>query len=134
VLKQQKYPGMAGTLAVVPRDMIKTGALVLANGKYWNTQIVSEDWILRTTSVKTNTHIPGEDYAYHWWNLSLESGDKRYKTIWANGFGNQFIYIFPEINVVISTTGLNYEGDSWALINGIKKYLHLLDNKLNKKQ
>jgi len=134
LLKQGGYPCMAGTLELAPRDMIKIGSIVLTNGKFRNTRIISEDWILQSTSKKTKTHIPGDNYGYQWWNLNLKSADNNYKAIWANGFGSQFIYIFPEINVVISTTGHNYEGDSWALINGIKKYLHLLDNQLNTKQ
>jgi hypothetical protein len=42
--------------------------------------------------------------------------------------GSQFIYIIPDLQVIIVTTGYNYENDSWAITNGIAKYLHLLDH------
>nr|WP_321344716.1 hypothetical protein [uncultured Draconibacterium sp.] len=46
---------------------------------------------------------------------------------WANGFGTQFIYIFPSLNTVIVTTGHNYKFDSWAITSGIEKYLYFLN-------
>ncbi len=126
--KQNGYPSMAGALHLRPRDMGKLGMLVLNKGIFSGNQVVSEEWISESTSVKTNTHIPGDDYSYHWWNLNLKSGDKIYECIWANGWGSQFIYIFPELEVVIVTSGHNYEGDSWAITTGISNYLYLLEN------
>lgn len=126
--KQNGYPSMAGALNMCPRDMGKLGMLILNKGKISGKQIISEGWIAESTSVKIKTHIPGDDYSYQWWNLNLKSAGKTYQCIWANGWGSQFIYIFPELKVVIVTTGHNYEGDSWAITNGITKYLYLLDN------
>lgn len=126
--KQTGYQSMAGALELLPRDMGKLGILVLNNGIFSGKHVVSEDWINESTLVKTNTHISGDDYSYHWWNLHLKSEGKTYECIWANGWGSQFIYIFPELEVVIVTTGHNYEGDSWAITTGISKYLYLLKN------
>lgn len=124
---QKGFPCMAGSLQLLPREMLKIGILVLNKGKFNNQQIVSEQWIHESTSIKTSTNIPGDDYSYQWWNLHLTSNGKTYETTWANGLGSQFIYIIPEIDVVIVTTGYNYENDSWAITGGIKKYLYLLD-------
>ena len=126
--KQNGYPSMAGALELQPRDMGKLGLLILNSGTFSGNQVVSEEWIAESTSVKTNTHIPGDDYSYQWWNLHLKSDGKTYECIWANGWGSQIIYIFPELKVVIVTTGHNYEGDSWTITNGISKYLYLLEN------
>lgn len=129
VFKQDSFPCLGGSLELLPRDMAKIGWLVLNNGKFGNQQVISKKWIQESTTPKTQTHIPGDDYAFHWWNITLNSGPAKYKTIWANGMGSQFIYIFPELNVVIVTTGHNYENDSWAISDGIRKYIHLLDSK-----
>lgn len=126
--EQKRSPLMSGSLCLLPRDMIKIGSLVLNNGSTSEKQIISKKWIEESTSVKTKTHIPGDDYSYQWWNLNLKSNGKGYKTIWANGWGSQFIYVIPEINVVIVTTGHNYENDSWTITDGISKYLYLLDS------
>lgn len=127
VLKQNGFPSMGGSLELRPVDMIKLGFLVLNNGKYGNHQIISEKWITESTSIKTKTHIDGDYYSYQWWNINLSSKGKSYPTIWANGFGGQFIYIIPSLNTVIVTTGYNYENDSWAITQGINKYLYLLN-------
>jgi len=126
--KQNGYPGMAGALHLCPRDMGKIGMLILNKGRFSGNQVVSENWIRESTSVKTKSNKQGDDYSYQWWNLNLKSGNKSYKCIWANGWGSQFIYIFPDLDVVIVTTGHNYDSDSWAITNGISKYLYLLEN------
>lgn len=126
--KQNRYPSMAGALHLCPRDMGKLGLLIFNDGKFSGRQVISEDWIKESTTVKTKIHIPGDDYSYQWWNLNLKSGERTYECIWANGWGSQFIYIFPQLNTVIVTTGYNYAGDSWAITKGICKYLELLDS------
>jgi len=129
ILKQSGFPSMAGSLQLRPRDMAKIGLMVLNNGKFDNKQVVSQNWIKESTTEKTKTHIVGDNYGYQWWDINLSSKGIDYKTIWANGLGSQFIYIIPEINVVIVTTGFNYENDSWAISKGIQKYLYLLDSR-----
>lgn len=110
-----------------PVDMMKIGMMVLNQGRFGSEQVISSDWIRESTSVKTRTNIDGDDYGYQWWDIVLQSGQVKYKTIWANGMGSQFIYIIPELQVIIVTTGYNYENDSWAITQGISKYLHFLD-------
>jgi len=128
VHKQNGYPCMSGSLELRPRDLGKIGLLVLNKGSFSGMQLVSNHWIEESCSVKTTSHIPGDNYGYHWWILNLDSKDTSYSCIWANGWGSQFLYIFPELQVVIVTTGHNYEGNSWGIRDGISKHLYLLDN------
>lgn len=128
IYKQNGFPCMGGSLQMLPVDMLKIGDMVLNNGKFKNHQIVSEDWIRKSTSALINTHIDDDHYGYQWWNITIESNGKVYETIWANGLGSQFIYIIPELDVIIVTTGQNYEYDSWAITKGIGKYLNLLEH------
>lgn len=125
--KQNGYPCMAGSLLLTPREMIKIGLLVLNKGSFNEQTVISQKWIEKSTSFKTHTNISGDDYAYQWWNITLESEGEKYPCIWANGWGSQFIYIFPTLDAVIVTTGHNYEFDSWAITSGIEKYLYLLN-------
>ncbi len=127
-LKQEGYPCAAGSLQLLPRDMAKIGILVANKGIWDSKEILSAEWLEKSTAAQTKTHIEGDDYAYQWWRIKLESGGRTYNAIWANGLGSQFIYIIPEINSVIVTTGHNYENDSWAITRGISKYLYLLDH------
>ena len=100
--------------------------MVLHKRKYQGKQVVSEQWINESTSPRTETYTD-ESYAYHWWNLELGQDPLTYQAIWANGWGGQFIYIIPELETVIVTTGHNYALDSWAITRGISKYIHCLD-------
>lgn len=127
IFKQDSFPCMGGSLHLRPVDMMKIGMMVQNQGRFGSEQVISSDWIRESTSVKTRTNIDGDDYGYQWWDIVLQSGQVKYKTIWANGMGSQFIYIIPELQVIIVTTGYNYENDSWAITQGISKYLHFLD-------
>ena len=126
IFKQDGYPSTGGSLWLTPRAMAKIGLMVLNNGVFDGQQVVSQKWIKESTSVQTKTHIEGDNYGYQWWRITLNSSENSYSTIWANGWGSQFIYIVPQLNVVIVTTGYNYENDSWTITNGISKYLYLL--------
>jgi len=128
--RQQGFPSMGGSLHLTPRAMTKIGVMVLQNGGYQGKQVVSGQWIGESTTPRTETHTV-ERYAYHWWNLELGQDPQRYQAIWANGWGGQFIYIIPQLETVIVTTGHNYELDSWAITQGISKYIHSLDTDQN---
>jgi hypothetical protein len=126
--RQNGYPLTSGSLELTPRDMLKIGLLVLNNGMWDDKQVISEDWIHESTSAHTGTHIEGDNYGYQWWRITLASGEERYDAIWANGMGSQFIIILPEPEMVIVTTGYNYEGETaWDIFEGLKKHLYLSD-------
>ncbi|MCK3686203.1 serine hydrolase [Maribellus sp. YY47] len=125
--RQNGYPLMSGALHLRPRDMLKIGELVLNKGRCNEQQIVSKEWIDASATTAVKTGIDNDNYSYLWWNISLESKEKEYRCIWANGWGSQFIYIIPDLNVVMVTTGHNYEQDSWAITSGLGKYIYLLD-------
>jgi CubicO group peptidase (beta-lactamase class C family) len=85
-------------LYMTPRDMAKIGYLYLHEGSWDGRMIVSEEWVREATSKKIGADIfPG--YGYHWW--VNESGG--YYT--AMGYAGQFIYVFPEKDLVVVFTG-----------------------------
>jgi CubicO group peptidase (beta-lactamase class C family) len=102
------------------RDLAKLGLLYLNNGRWKNKQIISENWI--NLSLKKHSVVQGVDYGYLWWNKYLESNGNKYYTFAAQGNGGQKIYIFKELNMVIVTTGGNYNSQSYS-DELIKKYI-----------
>lgn len=124
--KQNGYPCVAGSLRMRPRDFMKIGLLVLNEGVYNGVKVVSKDWIHESTSAHIETHVGNDKYGYQWWHIQMLSGKTSYEVIWANGWGSQFIFIIPELELVITTTGYNYEFDSWAIRKGIENNLNLL--------
>jgi CubicO group peptidase (beta-lactamase class C family) len=106
----------ASSLAIKPRDMLKIGVTFLNYGIWNGKQIISEEWIKKSsTPYKNNTDIkiPGEDlgkvgYSYNWWIKEFSNSGREINMYWANGWGGQKIVIFPEIDMVIVFTGGNY--------------------------
>ncbi|MHA2353262.1 MAG: serine hydrolase domain-containing protein [Candidatus Thorarchaeota archaeon] len=84
-------------LYVTARAMAKLGLLYLNNGSWDGQEILPEDWTNQTSSPHANI-APGMDYGYQWW---IDTPDGSYH---AAGSEGQYIYVFPDFNVVISMT------------------------------
>lgn len=73
------------------RDMARIGAMVAQQGKWGGQQVVSQAWIHESTAAYTNelheSMWPFDAYSYLWWL------DKDNNTIWADGFGGQFLLV-----------------------------------------
>ncbi len=99
----------AGGFKLTPRDMAKLGYLYLRNGQVGGQQIVSSDWIEKSTQTYSvvNEHL---GYAYHWVTVPEMKGYA------ASGGGGQIILVLPEYDLVIVTTA-NTEESIFELID-----------------
>ena len=89
-------------LILTVKDMLKIGELVLNNGIYNGYQIISENWIIESTTTHANAtgYIPyAGKYGYCWWTGEILGQSY----ILAMGYGGQFLFIFKELNLVIAT-------------------------------
>ncbi len=129
--KQNGYPLCGGSLWLKPRDMVKIGWLVLENGHWKGNCIISKTWIQESIQGHVDTGIEGDGYGYHWWISDIPSGERTYRMIWANGLGSQFIFILPDLDMVMVTTGGNWKGGntgrSWEILELLKTHLYKLD-------
>ena len=106
----------AGGLKLAPRDMIKIGAMMLNNGIWNETRIISEEWISKCKDHhpgNTDIKIPGEDlgrvgYSYTWWTKDFSYNDENISMYFAVGWGGQKIIVMPALDMVFSFTGANY--------------------------
>jgi len=101
--KIDSLPLCNGALFLLPIDMLKIGQLILQKGKFNNKQVVSENWINESTKVQIE--VPdnrGDNYGYLWW-ISTK-GERK---VFAHGIGGQFIFIIPQHNLIVVTTGNN---------------------------
>ena len=109
----------AGGLKLTPRDMIKIGAMMLNKGIWNENRIVSESWVekcMTPYSANTGIKIPGEDlgkvgYAYNWWTKKFSYNNENINMFFAVGWGGQKIFILPELDMVITFTGANYDAN-----------------------
>lgn len=67
-----------GHIHMKPRDMLKFGLLFLNDGKWKGKQIVSSEWISKSTAPNgvVPTRLPNIGYAYLWWTAHWTVGDK----------------------------------------------------------
>ena len=94
-----------GGLNAVLRDYARFGLLYLHGGKRGNRQIVPEDWVEASVTPDAPHLMPGENpssdwvmgYGYQWWIPENPEGD-----FMAIGIYNQFIYVNPDLGVVIA--------------------------------
>ena len=90
-------------LALIPRAMAKFGLLYLNNGTWDTQQIVSADWVNRS-SHGPFTGYPQTSYGYQWW---IDDSDGWYS---ARGYNGQFIYVVPEHDVIVVFSSDNEDG------------------------
>jgi len=97
-------------------DLARIGALMLQDGKWGDTQIVSSAFVAESTApISETTDVPAPDwlpesYGYLWW-VDKESG-----RVWASGSGGQFLIIDRKNNlatVVRNNTGASIPGYLW---------------------
>ena len=87
--------------------MAKFGQLYLNNGKGNGKQIVSEKWVKESTQPHTKTTSGA--YGYQWWLRSFDVNDRQTDSFYAIGNAGQFIFVFPELEMVVVSTAQNYE-------------------------
>jgi CubicO group peptidase (beta-lactamase class C family) len=103
-----------GHLRLRPRDLAKIGLLVLGGGKWNGQQLVSSDWIARsTTQVTSFDASPRDGYAYLWWR-SVEPF-RNVEMFYANGNGGQYLFVVPQADLVVVFTGENYDSQKQDL-------------------
>jgi CubicO group peptidase (beta-lactamase class C family) len=99
-------------LQITSKDLAKIGYLYLNDGMWDDQQIVSKEWIKKSVKprfdVQDQQVIIGEtEYGYLWWLCDL----KGHPAFIASGRGGQFIFVIPDLDMVIVITA---DGDANA--------------------
>lgn len=106
-----------GGLYLATEDLARFGYLILRNGNWNGNQVVSEQWVEKSTNpVVTNIPPdPGEDevswgYGYQWWIPDWKNNSVF--AITGLGYGGQYLFIVPELDLVMIFNGWNLYGPS----------------------
>jgi CubicO group peptidase (beta-lactamase class C family) len=94
-------------------DLARVGYLVLKQGQWSGRQIVSRDWLTRSTAPVTfrTSQFGGVpvDYGLLWWMAAIDSArstaDVSNRIIIASGNMNQFLFVVPSLDLVVVNTG-----------------------------
>jgi len=107
-------PCAHGDIYMTPRDMAKFGCLFLNDGSWKGVQIISAEWVQRSTSYHISPGVSWVDgswvdgYGYLWWLTTYHSGGQSLDAFRAHGWGGQQIIVFPTLSMVVVFTGANY--------------------------
>ena len=94
-------------------DLAKVGYLVLKQGQWNGRQVVSSDWLARSTAPITPqaSRFGGVsvDYGLLWWMAPIDparsAADASNRVIIAAGNMNQFLFVVPSLDLVVVNTG-----------------------------
>ncbi len=111
----------AGSFYMKPIDMLKIAELVLQKGNWKNQQIVSEEWINRSTTCLTdvemsftrfartqNAKYSTAKYGYFWYREQLQYEDIQTEVLFASGNGGQYMMVLEDYGAAITFTGSNF--------------------------
>lgn len=98
---QGEVNGGAG-LELLPRDTAKLGQLLLTGGVWDGAQIVDPDYAIAATTRQSDGEAVtggsiGVPYGFQWW---ITDG-VGYDAFFALGFGGQYVYVVPDLNLVV---------------------------------
>jgi CubicO group peptidase (beta-lactamase class C family) len=85
---------------MTPRDMLRIGTLYLNGGAIGDRQVVPRAWVDSSFVPRTSSPYNGNRYGYGWWTRTAQGYDVKY----AWGYGGQFIFIVPDLQLVVVMT------------------------------
>ena len=94
---------------MVPADVARIGLLLLREGRWDSEQLVSQAWIDASIAAHASVRL-GVDFGYHWW-LREAAG---LRVIGAEGYGGQCLFVIPDLDLVVVTTGRFSDGPEGA--------------------
>lgn len=87
-------------MLMTPRQMLTIGQVYLHNGRAGERQIVPQSWVQASCQGLTRSPRSRERYGYGWWIREFDT----FETCYAWGYGGQYIFVLPELDLVIVAT------------------------------
>jgi CubicO group peptidase (beta-lactamase class C family) len=101
---RQPYGG--GGVALLVRDFLKFGQLMLDGGRWQGQQVLSPQFVRQAMSPQY--HLRNNLYGYLWWIDDVPYQDRKVRVVSARGAGGQWVAIVPELELVVGIMGGNY--------------------------
>jgi CubicO group peptidase (beta-lactamase class C family) len=105
----KNFPMTGGGLLLTSRDLLKVGQLYLNNGGWNNEQIITEDWVKKSTTPKVEIQTDTE-YGYFWWIADFGKVGEKEKAFYMSGSGGNKVAVFPDLEVVVVITSTFFNG------------------------
>ena len=104
-------PNGGSGLYLTSRDLIKFGQLYIDNGAWKGQQLISADWIADTVVRRVDISswaTYSEAYGFQWWLDDLSYKGQPVETWVTSGYGGQYLFAVPSLDLVVGFTGQNY--------------------------
>ncbi len=98
-------PRAASGARLLPRDLIKVGQLMRADGNWNGKSIVPPDWVKRVTTPVVEIRA-GRDYGYQWYIGEIAA--QRLHWFGGIGWGGQYVFVIPARDLVVVIHCGNY--------------------------
>jgi len=105
----------SGGLCFKARELTKIGLLFLNDGIWEGNQIITTDWIDKSQCkhIATSANFfPNSGYGYQWWVTNFILKGVSHKCFFAAGWGDQFMFIIPSLNMIVEFNSGNFQGVS----------------------
>jgi CubicO group peptidase (beta-lactamase class C family) len=112
-------------MLMTPRQMLKFGELYLNRGKAGDVQVIPEAWV--EASFTPHVESPrefGRSYGYGWWIRDMAG----YTANYAWGYGGQFIFVIPELQLVTVVTSKSDADERDARRSGNRSIYSLVED------
>jgi CubicO group peptidase (beta-lactamase class C family) len=107
VLSPSRQPYGGGSIAMIPRDYMKLGQLMLNGGTWKGHRVLSEDFVKRASAPLYD--LNSIKYGYLWWGIDWPYKTGTVHAYFAGGNGGQGIIVVPALDMVIAVYGSNYQ-------------------------
>jgi CubicO group peptidase (beta-lactamase class C family) len=105
-------PNGGSGLFLLPRDMAKFGQLFIDDGIWQGQQLISPAWIADSVARRVNISswaTFSEAYGFQWWLDDFRHQGQTVAAYVTAGYGGQYIFGLPDLDLVVAFTGHNYE-------------------------
>jgi CubicO group peptidase (beta-lactamase class C family) len=94
-------------MTMTPRQMLAFGEMYLNGGQVNGKQVIPASWVETSLTARTVSRRESDRfYGYGWWVRELAG----HQTYYAWGYGGQFIFLVPKLDLVIAVTSASEPG------------------------
>ena len=113
----QNYPFGGHGIKMRTEDLAKLGILFLRKGRWQGRQVVSREWVEEAVQPRFFWDVDygpltNVDYGYLWWTAEAAG----YPVFIAWGWGGQFAFCVPDLDLVVATSADGWVGTAQANI------------------
>lgn len=109
--------------AMTPRQMAKMGYIYLHEGKWKDTQIVSQEWIDKSITPRFDITDFNAQYGYQWWLRDFVYDGVTYPSYYAAGNGGQHVFVIKDLDLVVTLTGGDFGQSTHRHFNFVANYV-----------